>query len=533
VADPLSAGNACSELNKADAGRIALLIVLSLFLWAMLAMAGQRFLTYPDAMEYAQVARSLNEGQGAKTQTLWTLRLAYPLKEFPAPDVRRPLLWPLAIAGFFKIFGAVDWPATLASALVGGLGAGMVYVIARRWFHPREALLAGIIYLFQPRCLMLHQSALSEPMFSFLLLVVAWSWLKAESPWQFLALGLLTGLTQWVRLNGYLLALPILAWLLWTRKSGWKANSPAFAAGVILAVLPIAIRNQIILGDFSIIGIARYSIVGEVGGFPDHGAERSLESISPLAVFAAHPAEVFRKYLHGLSKNLTAALSAFHPLLLGLCLLPVIRRRGIAEASRLSRLALAVLVLFWATFSIGEFEGERFYVPLTPLILLGALAGLKAWGKTAEVNEPADRRIFGLPVTHWTGIALILVLPGFFTLGEATRGSSADMAESRQALRSVFSRALPESSAVAASDVPWAVGWYGRRTAFWLPNQPEQIEALEAQAGLQYIVLSSAVFGPDWSHTRWPAVFRGQHHLPGYRAVTGPESGFVILKRTE
>ncbi len=77
-------------------------------------------------------------------------------------------------------------------------------------------------------------------------------------------------------------------------------------AGFGVMVLPIAIRNYMYLGEFSILNLNRYIVVGGIAPFSSHGAERSMERISVAAVFAAQPVGVMSKYVNGLSSNLSA-----------------------------------------------------------------------------------------------------------------------------------------------------------------------------------------------------------------------------------
>jgi 4-amino-4-deoxy-L-arabinose transferase-like glycosyltransferase len=294
-----------SGISHEDRWRVVLVLIVSGAIWGFLALCGHRWLIYPDAMEYAQTARNLSEGRGRVTETIWTLRTAYPLKRPPA-DIRRPLLWPGILSLVFRAGGATDASATLATGLMGCLAAGLLYLLARRSLGPLESFIAAIVFSFQTQVILMNQSGLSEPLFTVILLLLCLTLVQAIQPWKYLVGGVLVGLSQWVRLNGFWLLVPLVAWLLWQREKGWRKRLALLAIGAAVLLLPLAIRNWRHIGTFSIVGLPGVSIVGEIPPFPDHGAERWLEPIPVFQVLTSDFGALFKKYILGLSKNLNA-----------------------------------------------------------------------------------------------------------------------------------------------------------------------------------------------------------------------------------
>jgi len=512
-----------------DTYQLLLVLIVLASVWGFWILTDHRFLVYPDAMEYAQTARNLSEGQGATTDTIWTLRTAYPLSVPPA-DLRRPLLWPLVISGFFRVFGATDWVVTMAGAVMGCIGVGLFYLLARRFLGPRGTLFACLVYIVQPQILVLNHSGLSEPLFTVFVLAIAHVWLEARRDWRFLAIGVLVGLSQWVRLNGYLLILPVLGALIWSRERGWIRRALWILGGFAVVTIPIAVRNYHYLGEFSIVGLAKYSVVGEISPFPDHGAERSIAKISIFSVLASHPWEVAAKYIRGLSRNLTALFGMVHPLLWGLWVIPVLRSEGNPWLSRLCRYGFVVLVLFWAGFSIGEYEGSRFYAPLAPLIVLGGVVGLRRVLLRAGGAGSQPRASSWLNNWKAAAVLVVLLLPGVFEIRE--KALAPPSGEFRLRLGHLVQRIVPED-AVVGSDIPWAVGWYGRRLAVWLPWEPSRMVELNERLSVDYVVLSPGVQSGDWSNTVWPFVYMGANSLSGYQLIY-PDQGrgpVLIFKR--
>lgn len=525
-----SASQSISPWLSEDWNRIVLLVVMAISIWAFLALTGHRYLIYPDSMEYAQTARNLSQGKGAVTDTIWVLRTAYPFTR-PPSDVRRPLLWSAVVSVFFRFFGAEDWVVTLASGIIGCCSVVLLYLLARRCLEGLESFLVALIYLLQREVIILNQSGLSEPLFTALLLLVCLFWLRSKTPWQSILLGILVGLTQWVRLNGFLILIPLVLFELLLRQERWRLKTLFLLIGFILAVLPIAIRNQMHLGEFTILNLQRYIVVGDIPPYPAHGAERALEKISVIRVFLAEPRAVAVKYVSGLSRNLNSLLSAANPLLWGLFLIPLFSRHSSSEIKRLTWFALLLLIILWLNFSIGEFEGSRFYVPVVSLVTLGAIGGLKILLGQNGGGDSLNRKEWK---KNWKALVLILflVLPGLFYLGEAAQHPPSQQA--RYALGNLIEYAVPQD-AVVASDVPWATGWYGKRLSIWLPLMPVEMDTVNERLAVDYIILTPGVHADDWRDTIWPQIYQGLFSIPGYELLfPRSETGiYLVFKKKD
>ena len=285
--------------------------------------------------------------------------------------------------------------------------------------------------------------------------------------------------------------------------------------GFALVVLPLALRNYHYLGEFSIIGLPKYSVVGEIPPYPDHGAERSLNRISVFSVFLSNPNAVLVKYLKGLSNNLTALFSSAHPLLWGLFLIPLLRYRR-EVMGKLCLFSLFILGLLWLNFSMGEFEGARFYEPVVPLVVLGGIYGLRhLLTGSSGVLEGSNAKHW---LRHWIGLGFLflLILPGLLHLWQTALSPPDGIF--RRNLELLIENYIPED-AVVASDTPWATGWYGERLSIWLPMDYKQIETLDQRLPIDYVVLTPGVGSADWTGTSWQRIYHTGNNLPGYRCV--------------
>src|SRR6185436_235101 len=140
---------------------------------------------------------------------------------------------------------------------------------------------------------------------------------------------------------------------------------------------------------------------------------------------------------------------------------------GAAAWSRISPPVRALLIftlssafLWLALFSLGEFEGPRFYVPLSPLVLMLAALAFRDLIEWATSLKRAS--IIGAVV-----LAAAMLLPGVFKIAFLLSGDRPD--PFRAALGELIQSHLPED-AIILSDVPWAVAWYGDRTSVWIPR---------------------------------------------------------------
>ncbi len=209
---------------------------------------------YGDAIGYHRLALNLMVGHGFSL---------YPISPF-TPDCFRTPAFPLLLAFLYKALGPSPLWGIIANDILAAGTALLVYLILRqRW--PRGALLAGLLYAFNPLSLVYCQELMTETLFTFSLVLgiallfwpteeFAWARrtgtgrtpiLMAEEgqrlSWLFaLGGGLCLGIAALTRPVG--LYIPVL--ILPFARNRWHMATGGFAA----AVLPWFIRNWIIYG---------------------------------------------------------------------------------------------------------------------------------------------------------------------------------------------------------------------------------------------------------------------------------------------
>jgi hypothetical protein len=305
---------------------------------------------------------------------------------------------------------------------------------------------------------------------------------------------------------------------------------------LVLTLFALGVRNRRLTGIYSPVGINGWSIIndtdegpaggslhpGEKGLYPDHYAERSISTPeSGVRMIMSHPKQFLWKWLSNLAKNLESAFSACSPIVWILLIPGMIsigNRSGGRELSRFIVGSVLVAVIF---FSLGEFEGRRFYVPFTPL-LIALAAG--SFSRRREEERPALLS----PRWGWILLPVAAVYGVVYLAGlEGNRGE-----ENLHRLEERIKETSPEGG-LFLSDVPWAVGWFGNRTTAWLPWSPEDIPRIR-KVEVSGIVLSSYVLNLPELSPEWREVYQGVRGIPGFqRKGIQDFPGFVLFTSSE
>lgn len=190
-----------------------------------------------------------------------------------APTAQQPPLYPLLLAGIFKLFGtcslAALWVITGINAIVGAAISPLISTVGRRNISPATGVIAGWIWAISPVIVAVDLLGSNYPLST--LAVLLWLLIapsisdSAHHCW--IVLGITLGLAA--LLNPMLLVLlPASAgWLLADRK-----RAAALAIVAIIMVAPWIVRNYVELGHFYPIrdnfGLELY--IGNHAGMREH-----------------------------------------------------------------------------------------------------------------------------------------------------------------------------------------------------------------------------------------------------------------------
>jgi tetratricopeptide (TPR) repeat protein len=161
------------------------------------------------------------------------------------------------LAAVFRVAGAAVLPAQVLQVVLGAAAAALVTVCGRRLYGPRAGVVAGLLaattgVLAFAEILVL-QSAL-DPFLAALALERLSAALVRPAVARFLAAGAALGLLGLNRPNALAAAaIVVLAVLAIQRSRRAIGHAAALAAGVVLALSPVAIRNRAVTGEWVLV----------------------------------------------------------------------------------------------------------------------------------------------------------------------------------------------------------------------------------------------------------------------------------------
>jgi len=482
-----------------------------------------KHLFFPDAMEYAAVARNMARGQGATSQALWVLRLAF-TNELPASEVRRPLLLPLWTSLWFRLSAATDCVAIAASGFWWYAAVLLTFLLAWKKGSAEIAAWSVLFLVFDGSFLRYSFCGLSEPLFAFLLIPVFWLLCNSQRPMHFLGVGLLIGLGQWIRTNSLFLLLPALVFVVAKAREKTLLRILCLVVGFGVAVVPIAVRNFSVMGTFALNPLYPYVALNSTPLIPSaHGMERSIEPISPMAYFLSNPAAFFSKWGTHFVNNYQCLAFSIYPLCLGVLIVGCLCLRE-AQGRKACLFVLLSVVVSLILLSLGEYEDIRFYVPFAPLIFVLAVQVIWEIGNNVGAKPWKTRALLGSLLT----VGLIISVNHF---------SSVDENEGRnwylERLAARVQTSVP-ADGVVVSDVPWVTGWRADRISVWLPAKVQELKSIEQDLPVAAVLLTQGALDPREFSPEWGAIHRGESSLNGYMRTTWDDvPGVVLLRKME
>ncbi len=400
---------------------------LALRLFAVFHLPGYSSETGLD--HYEAVAKAFLEGKGF-------MHLEGKLSAYRAP------LYPLFLAGVYRMFGPLPAMAWIAQCVLGALTAGCIYLLATRYVPRRYALAAGVTAAVYPPFLRTCGFLLSETLF-LCLFMAALCCLRPRwwetSLGRAAAAGALFGLASLTRPVVFLLPLGLIVLaagvgLVSKTRVRWTALG-VLAVAFFLILAPWGIRNWMLLGKPVLtttesgaslwIGVHPdpmgfgYNNFDNLVGLLDKAGmtgelemdkylfEEGLRDIGADPVRYAKLAVAKIAWLYyvfdgndygmGTCYNLPAALI----IALGLA--------GMAWAGlRKENLMLSVIVLYFTGIAAVLYGIPRFRMPVDPLLMIFGVIALHATGTT----KPAVRTRWMALIAAWVLVNAGMALGG-------------------------------------------------------------------------------------------------------------------------
>ncbi|MFZ5596415.1 MAG: ArnT family glycosyltransferase [Bacillota bacterium] len=476
-------------MRKKDFLIIPCLIICTIFtaiVWYIYYKTYFNGLVLNDAMDYAGIARNVARGQGFISQYLTPLGLAH--YGVPQPDMWRAPLWPLALAGFQKIFGFIDEASALGTGFFFIAASPLVFLLARQWFGVLAAAGSVLVYTLTPELLRCSISGMTESMAVFLMLLVilpasarglkntAGDWLS----------GAALGLFYLARYNA-LLFLPFFLIYRWIYRKAGVRPPARMLAGFFLATSPWLIRNTILFGN-PLFSLQKYEPVMFTASYPDYSLYLFDVKVNTLDFIITHTGEMAAKISANwndfvssfLSPELNGVTTAVFIVFLVSLLVPLDKKaagiRPLMVACYLTQLA-ALLVIHFI---------PRLFLVFAPLYIIFALGALQALLSAGA----GKARLRSLPVPL-TLIAILFLSFINYTIPGPPEKYVPDRIKYSKILGELHAK-VPGDQVVLTNE-GHLVSWYGDRYACKIPYSVDMVPEIKKRADFGALFISDRI----------------------------------------
>jgi 4-amino-4-deoxy-L-arabinose transferase-like glycosyltransferase len=176
--------------------------------------------------------------------------------------IRGPL-YPLFLAGIFKVFGEGFLPALIVQSLIRGLVVITVAYMGRKYISAAAGLVAGAMLAFYPALLAAYMSFLTEAVYVPLFLLSMYFIERtscAERVRGAVQAGVMSGLAALARSTSFFLTIVLAIWFAVGKSKTGRMSWPNLARAAVLVLVmfavisPWTIRNAVVHGGFIAIG---------------------------------------------------------------------------------------------------------------------------------------------------------------------------------------------------------------------------------------------------------------------------------------
>lgn len=213
-----------------------------------------------DADSYRSLARSLVVGNGF-------VALAPSGRELP--NVARPPVYPLFLAGLMHLGGDRLGLFLAAQCVLGAVSCGVVVMIARRWLGSLASVLAGLLVAIDPNSVLRCSDLRTETLFTLLVVCAAcvmvwrsdrtWGWFVSGGLWSLAALTRPIAIWIWLVVLVIVFAQPV----------SWRDRGlcvVVFLVGYVPLLSVWAARNHAVTGRYFVSSISTYNLMFRAGG---------------------------------------------------------------------------------------------------------------------------------------------------------------------------------------------------------------------------------------------------------------------------
>lgn len=497
-------------------GLIAIIALAVVFIYVVFQATQFDALTDVDALDIAQVARNLSEGEGFTTNWIRPLTLVVDKSLHRHHELILPPLQPLVEAGFFTVFGASARVAAWTSGVAFLITAALTFLLAYRVFDQniQVSIVAMALVATDTALLRYSISGLESSLLTMLVtLTFLVLYLHYEKPQHRLWLSAVAGaLASLIYLTSYVWAvawIPIvlIIWFNSDRKQRMR-NVAIFVVISLLVCLPWFIRNFNLTSN-PFFSFRWTETVMNTYSYSANTLARRYDA-APTGLFPftiAAPREVYRKVRSGLLGLQGVIANTGGPFVSAFFWVAILLPVAGAGLRRIRYASYALFILIAFILSVLG-PDARLIVPLAPLVVVTAV-GLffeLVRRRTQELDTRGAARWRGaaigvLMAVHVVPLLLVMVpaMPTFFTQGERLE----------RATNELDTILKPDEPVI--TDVPWMIAWYSDRPAVWLPARPVDTRRIEAEVGqIDHMVLTPLVMrdAEDEKTEAWARAWR-------------------------
>jgi 4-amino-4-deoxy-L-arabinose transferase-like glycosyltransferase len=484
-----------SQVQPREVGYGALIAVAALFIYLVYSSARAGDILDPAAMDYAQVARNIAQGEGFTTNIVRPMSLARVQNISHHPDLYHAPLHPLWTSLFFRLGGATPQMAAWACGAAYLLSLPLMFYLGLKLFGRRIALLAlalyGVNYLSLQYAVSGLETSLATLLATVLMLGLYFHLTAGDKPAPVTAAlcGAAASLCFLVDYIYLCLLLPVLVVLvLRSGKRRWAEAAICLAAFVLVAA-PWAVRNTRVAGS-PFFTLELGEIVSNTITYKGHSLFRQYTApAEPLSFLVSHPREIWQK-VRPMTLNMYESLPSLGgPWVAAFFLAGIFLRFGGGGLRNLRGVHYAWVLLLAATLCFMSADA-RYLVALSPLVAIVAAAAfltlVDQW--VEKITGPRHKR----QALGWSIAALVAICwyPVFGTTATWEKQSPDAADELKLVAKTLADRKVHP----VLTDQPWTLAWFGNIEAVWLPQTSGDLHVMETAVGpMRYMVLGPLI----------------------------------------
>jgi hypothetical protein len=374
----------------------------------------------------------------------------------PSAGSTSPLWTGLLAPGFWLGFSPFGWTFLLGWLILSGVGlAGARISLRLLPMHPGVSLATGVFLTLEWHLVWAAASGMETLLFSLIALITFFGLFEEKPGW--IVLGLLVGISIWLRPDGVTLAAPVIVAAI-LKEMTWRSRFQAvlwFAAGFFICTTPYLLFNRSLSGAW----------------WPNTFFAKQAE-------YAIHrQAPLIQRYFDQFVLLLVGAGVLLLPGFISYLLLSVRRRAWIPLA--FAAWSMGLLLLYALRLPV-TYQHGRYIIPAMPVYFVLGLAGLASFVKPQE--SKSWKRLVG---RAWV-ISLVIILVSFWVIGANAYAKDVAVIESEMVTTARWIAEHTESEALIAAHDIGALGYFGERKIIDLAGlvSPEVIPFIRDESRL-------------------------------------------------